>query len=76
MPAVEALGSPPCCAWIKPATSTLNRMAVQQLSVAGEIYTVNAANNELPETFHELLEFAVLSSEPILSIRWKKPSMS
>lgn len=70
MPTVEALGSATVLCVDKTGTLTLNRMTVQQLSVGGEIFCVNASNAELPETFpelpenfHELIEFAVLSSE-------------
>jgi len=63
MPTVEALGSATVLCVDKTGTLTLNRMTVQQLSVAGEIFKVESASTELPETFHELLEFAVLSSE-------------
>jgi Ca2+-transporting ATPase len=67
MPTVEALGSATVLCVDKTGTLTLNRMSVQQLSVAkelnNEIYSAESANNELPETFHELLEFAVLASE-------------
>jgi len=63
MPTVEALGSATVLCVDKTGTLTLNRMTVQQLSVAGEIFKVDSTNKELPESFHELLEFAVLSSE-------------
>jgi len=63
MPTVEALGSATVLCVDKTGTLTLNRMSVQQLSVNGEIFSVDSINTELPETFHELLEFAVLSSE-------------
>ncbi len=63
MPAVEALGSTTVLCVDKTGTLTLNRMAVQNLSVMNAIYKVETGNPELPEAFHELLEFAVLSSE-------------
>ena len=63
MPTVEALGSATVLCVDKTGTLTLNRMSVQQLSVQGEIFKVDSSNSELPEAFHELLEFAVLASE-------------
>ena len=63
MNTIEALGSATVLCVDKTGTLTLNRMAVQQLSVNGDIFTVEHSSKELPETFHELLEFAVLSSE-------------
>jgi Ca2+-transporting ATPase len=105
MPTVEALGSATVLCVDKTGTLTRNRMNVQQLSVAGEIFSVEGLNPDssftptplqlplnrgradhappllrggwegfepegqsglntvLPETFHELIEFAVLSSE-------------
>ncbi len=63
MPTVEALGSTTVLCVDKTGTLTLNRMNVQQLSVEGEIFQVQNTHTELPETFHKLLEYAVLSSE-------------
>lgn len=63
MPTVEALGSTTVLCVDKTGTLTQNRMTVQQLSVAGEIFHVGDTNTSLPEHFHKLLEFAVLSSE-------------
>jgi Ca2+-transporting ATPase len=63
MPTVEALGSATVLCVDKTGTLTLNRMTVQQLSVDGETFAIDPTNTQLPESFHELLEFAVLSSE-------------
>jgi Ca2+-transporting ATPase len=63
MPTVEALGSTTVLCVDKTGTLTQNRMTVQQLSVAGEIFQVDDTHTALPEKFHKLLEFAVLSSE-------------
>ena len=60
---VEALGAATVLCVDKTGTLTLNRMTVQQLIVATEAFSVDAAHAELPEVFHELVEFAVLSSE-------------
>jgi Ca2+-transporting ATPase len=63
MPTVEALGSATVLCVDKTGTLTVNRMQVQQLSVDGVLFKVEKAQNELPEAFHTLLEFAVLSSD-------------
>jgi Ca2+-transporting ATPase len=71
MPTVEALGSTTVLCVDKTGTLTLNRMGVQQLVVLGEtgsqfqgeIHAVDDNDSGLPENFHELLEFSVLSSE-------------
>jgi P-type Ca2+ transporter type 2C len=70
IPTVESLGSTTVLCVDKTGTLTLNHMTVQKLMVEAEIYTpVNAekkgviTGQELPEIFHELLEFAVLASE-------------
>jgi Ca2+-transporting ATPase len=63
MPAVEALGSASVLCVDKTGTLTVNRMKVQQLSVNGTLFKIEEAQNQLPEAFHTLLEFAVLSSD-------------
>ncbi len=60
---VEALGSATVLCVDKTGTLTLNRMTVQQLSVAGRSFGVSDTSVPLPEHFHSLLEYAVLSSE-------------
>ena len=59
--AVEALGAINVLAVDKTGTLTQNRMEVAELSANGEAFTAeNAA--ELPETFHPLVEFAMLAT--------------
>ena len=60
---IEALGAATVLCVDKTGTLTLNKMTVQQLSVAYAVFDVDAGHAELPENFHALIEFAVLASE-------------
>jgi Ca2+-transporting ATPase len=60
--AIEALGAATVLAVDKTGTLTQNRMRVSRLSVEGRAATVGQPVTELPEEFHELVEFAVLAS--------------
>jgi Ca2+-transporting ATPase len=62
IPAIEALGAATVLCVDKTGTLTLNRMTVSRLTVLGRSLEV-ADSAELPEEFHELVEFAVLSSQ-------------
>lgn len=62
--AIETLGETTVLCVDKTGTLTQNRMAVAALSVGGRILdTSSFAEGELPEPYHELLEYAVLASE-------------
>jgi len=63
VPTVEALGSATVLCVDKTGTLTQNRMAVQQLIAADVSFVANASPAPLPEAFHELVEFGILSSE-------------
>ncbi|MBI5918636.1 MAG: cation-translocating P-type ATPase [Nitrosomonadales bacterium] len=61
VPTVEALGSATVLCVDKTGTLTQNRMAVQQLVVGAASHAIS--DTPLPEAFHQLVEFAILSSE-------------
>jgi len=63
IPTVEALGSATVLCVDKTGTLTLNRMAAQQLIANDASFIVADGAAALPEEFHELVEFAILSSE-------------
>ncbi len=61
--AVEALGAITVLAVDKTGTLTQNRMRVAELlATGGDSFTVAAGTGELPEAFHDLVEFALLAT--------------
>ena len=62
--AIEALGSATVLCVDKTGTLTQNQMAVHRLFASGESYAVDDTTpNDLPDLFHELVEFGILASQ-------------
>ena len=61
--AVEGLGAARVLCVDKTGTLTQNRMTVRRIFSKGELWDIGASSGPLPETFHEVLEFAILASE-------------
>jgi Ca2+-transporting ATPase len=62
IPAVETLGATTALCVDKTGTLTLNQMSVEDLCVEDEVLEIDAEGTWLPETFHSIVEFAILAS--------------
>jgi Ca2+-transporting ATPase len=60
--AIEALGAATVLAVDKTGTITRNHMTVRRLAAGDRTLAVTDSTGELPEDFHELVEFAVLAT--------------
>jgi Ca2+-transporting ATPase len=60
--AIETLGAATVLCVDKTGTLTLNQMEVRRLGVGEASWDVRGEQHELPETFHQVMEFAILAS--------------
>ncbi len=64
VPAVEMLGAATVLCTDKTGTLTQNRMTVTHLMRKNEMLEVGLKQRNLPESFHELVEFGILATPP------------
>ena len=62
MPAIETLGSATVLCVDKTGTLTLNRMSVQALYAVGRTFQISPSTHQVPEYFHDVVEYAILAS--------------
>ena len=63
MPAIEMLGAATVLCVDKTGTLTLNQMTLKRLDVQGCSQDLGLVGAELPESVHELMEYAILASK-------------
>ena len=62
MPVIESLGAATVLCVDKTGTLTLNQMTVRRIFAANRVHEVEPDLKDLPEPFHETVEFAILAS--------------
>ena len=62
VPAIETLGAATVLCVDKTGTLTLNQMTVRRIVASGQVHEIRADRQDLPEPFHETVEFAILAS--------------
>lgn len=63
VPAIEMLGAATVLCADKTGTITFNRLSVGEIFADGEFLDIGDSGEQLPEKFHELMEYAMLASQ-------------
>lgn len=63
IPTIEMLGATTVLCVDKTGTLTMNRMSVDVLAVDGAVFQMEKEKGNLPEQYHELVEYAILASQ-------------